>query len=66
MPERENPGMVTKIQTDEENRFEYLFMALDLCLSGFTTCIPVLAIDGTHFRGKYKDILFVAVVIDGN
>ena len=66
MLKRENPGTVTRIQTDEENRFEYLFMTLDLCLSGFTTCIPVLAIDGTHFRRKYKDILFVAVVMDGN
>ena len=66
MLERENPGTVTKIQTDEENIFEYLFMALGLCISGFIASRPVLAIDGTHFKGKYKGILYVAAAMYGN
>ena len=55
-----------KIQTDEENRFEYLFMALGLCIYGFIASRPVLAIDGTHFKGKYKGILYVTVAMDDN
>ena len=66
MLERENPWTMTKIQTDEENWFEYLFMALGLCISRFTACRPVLAIDGIHFKGKYKGILYVATTMDGN
>ena len=58
--------MVTKIQTDKENKFEYLFMALALCISRFTACRPVLTIDGTHFKGKYKGILYVATTMDDN
>ena len=58
--------MVTKIQSDEENIFEYLFMALGLYIPRFTTCRPILAIDGTHFKGKYKGILYVATTMDGN
>ena len=57
---------MTKIQTCEENRFEYLFMALGLCISRFTTCRPVLVIDGTHFKRKYKGILYVAAAMNGN
>ena len=63
---RENPGTVTKVQIDEENIFEYLFMALGLCISRFTTCRPVLFIDGTHFKRKYKGILYVATAMNGN
>ena len=66
MLESENPGTVTKIQTDEENKFEYLFMALGLCIFGFTACRPVLAIVGTNFKGKYKGILYVVAAMDGN
>ena len=66
MLERENPRMVTKVQTNEENRFEYLFMALGLCISRFRACRPAIAIDETHLKGKYKGALYVATVMDGN
>ena len=41
-------------------------MALDPCISGFKVCRLAVAIDETHFKGKYKGVLYVAVVMDGN
>ena len=29
-------------------------------------CRPTIAIDGTHLKGKYKGILFIATAMDGN
>ena len=66
MLERENPGTMTKFQTDEENRFEYFFMALGACISRFKECRPTVAIDGTHLKGKYKGVFYVAAIMDGN
>ena len=61
---RENPRTVTRIQTNEENRFEYFFMALSPCITRFTSCRLAIAINGIHFKGKYTGVLFAA--IDGN
>ena len=66
MLERENPGTMIRIQIDEENRFEYFFMALGPYITWFTLCRPEVAIDGTHLKGKYKGVLYVAAAMDGN
>ena len=67
MLEKENPGTVTKLLMDEENRFEYVFMSLDSSIIGFKECCrPVIVIDGTHLKGKFRDILFVTAAKDGN
>ncbi|XP_024039564.1 uncharacterized protein LOC112098164 [Citrus clementina] len=42
-------------------------MAIGSSLRGFTSCIrPVIAVDGTFMRGKYKGTLFIATSLDGN
>ena len=42
-------------------------MAFDACISSFRECCrPVIAIDGTHLKGKYKGILFTVTAMDGN
>ena len=64
--QRENSRMVTRIQTNEENIIEYFFMALGPYITWFTLCRPEVAIDGTHLKGKYKGVLYVAAVMDGN
>ena len=67
MLEQQNPRMVTKLQVDEDNRFEICFMAFDACIFGFRECCrPTIAIDGTHLKGKYKRILFITTAMDGN
>ncbi|KAH9726740.1 SWIM-type domain-containing protein [Citrus sinensis] len=52
---------------DSANNFKYCFMAIGSSLRGFTSCIrPVIAVDGTFMRGKYKGTLFIATSLDGN
>ena len=67
MLEQQNPRTVIKLQVDEDNRFEICFMAFDACISGFHThCRLAIAIDGTHLKGKYKEISFITTTMDGN
>ena len=67
MLKQENPGTVTKLQVDEDNRFEICFMAFGACIFDFREyCKPIIAIDRTHLKGKYKGILFIATTMDGN
>ena len=67
MLEETNPGTITNIKTDDENRFMYLFFSIKACIDGFNAAIrPVIAIDATFLKGSYGGILFVAVCQDGN
>ncbi|KAK2658749.1 hypothetical protein Ddye_005282 [Dipteronia dyeriana] len=53
MLEQSNPGTVTKIETDSENRFAYGFMSLGVSIVGFNEVIRlVIAIDATHLKSK--------------
>ena len=64
---QQNPGTVKKLKVDSENRFEICFMAFGVCIFGFRECCrPAIVIDGTHLKGKYKGILFIATAMDGN
>ncbi|KAH6756374.1 hypothetical protein C2S53_002673 [Perilla frutescens var. hirtella] len=64
---RFNPDTVYDLETDSDDRFMYTFVALGVCRAAFSICMrPVIAIDGTHLKGKTKGILFVAVTKDGN
>ncbi|XP_020415595.1 uncharacterized protein LOC109948090 [Prunus persica] len=65
--ERMNPGTKTHIQTDENNHFVYLFMAVGACIRGFHSSMrPVIAVDATHLKSKYKGVMFVENAFDGN
>ncbi|XP_034197741.1 uncharacterized protein LOC117613219 [Prunus dulcis] len=65
--ERMNPGTKTHIRTDENNHFVYLFMAVGACIRGFRSSMrPVIAVDATHLKSKYKGVMFVANAFDGN
>ena len=67
MLEQQNLGTVAKLKVDNENRFEICFMAFSACIFDFREyCRPAIVIDGTHLKGKYKGILFIATVMDGN
>ncbi|XP_038719834.1 uncharacterized protein LOC120012484 [Tripterygium wilfordii] len=62
-----NPGTVTHIESDDENKFKYFFMAIGASLHGFQSSMhPVIVIDSTHLKGKYLGTLFVATALDGN
>ncbi|XP_021821693.1 uncharacterized protein LOC110763249 [Prunus avium] len=65
--ERMNLGTKTHIQTDENNHFVYLFMAVGACIRGFRSSMrPVIVMDATHLKSKYKGVMFVANAFNGN
>ena len=66
MLEKNNPGTLTRIETDRDNTFLYCFMALGQSRAGFNKVRPVVVVDGTHLKGKYKGTLYVAACFDGN
>ena len=41
-------------------------MALALSINGFLSCKPIIVIDATYLKGKYKSVLFVKAAKDGN
>ncbi|KAL5551852.1 hypothetical protein UlMin_002028 [Ulmus minor] len=53
-----NLGTMVNLETDNENRFLYLFIAFDASIQGFNYCRPVVSIDATHLKGKYQGALF--------
>ncbi|KAL6551055.1 hypothetical protein OROMI_021543 [Orobanche minor] len=66
MLEQSNPGSVVDLQTDEAGAFDYCFMSLAASIRGFKACRPVIVVDGTHLKGKYNGIMFVAATKDAN
>ncbi|KAL8472316.1 hypothetical protein ACS0TY_029508 [Phlomoides rotata] len=62
-----NPGSHTKLLLNDDHIFKYAFFALRASIDGFLRFgRPVIVIDGTHLKGKYCGIVFVAVTQDGN
>ena len=66
MLEKNNPETLTRIETAVDNSFLYFFMALGQSRAGFNKVRPVVAVDGTHLKGKYKGTLYVAACFDSN
>ncbi|XP_021974580.1 uncharacterized protein LOC110869648 [Helianthus annuus] len=65
--ERANPGSVTHIKTDDERRFEMVFVAIGAAIRTFICNLrPVVIIDAAHLKGEFKGTLFLAVGMDGN
>ncbi|EOX99034.1 Uncharacterized protein TCM_007662 [Theobroma cacao] len=65
--EQENPDTVIAVATDEEERFKYCFWSYEACIRGFRDVMrPMVAIDTTHLKDRFKGILFVAVCKDAN
>ncbi|KAL5549338.1 hypothetical protein UlMin_004569 [Ulmus minor] len=61
-----NPGSVVNLEVSNGNRFQYLFIAFVASIHGFSYCRPVINIDATHLKGKYRGVLFTAVCHDAN
>ncbi|XP_021986468.1 uncharacterized protein LOC110882872 [Helianthus annuus] len=61
--ERANPGSVTHIKTDDERRFEMVFVAIGAAV---TYSSLLVIIDAAHLKGEFKGTLFLAVGMDGN
>ncbi|CAG7909599.1 unnamed protein product [Brassica rapa] len=61
-----NPGTVTCLVKDGENRFKYLFLSFAASIAGFNYLRRVIVVDGTHLCGKYEGVMLVAAAQDGN
>ncbi|XP_028056540.1 uncharacterized protein LOC114260592 [Camellia sinensis] len=62
-----NPGSYINIEYDEQhNRFSRYFISFKACIDGFTHYRPMLFLDGTFLKGKFKGNLLAATAKDGN
>ncbi|KAL5575150.1 hypothetical protein UlMin_016849 [Ulmus minor] len=61
-----NPGSVVNLEVTDGNKFQYLFIAFAASIHGFSYCRPVISIDATYLKGKYRGVLFTAVCHDAN
>ncbi|KAK3228405.1 hypothetical protein Dsin_000286 [Dipteronia sinensis] len=65
--EQQNPGTITDLQCADDGKFLYFFMSLGASVIGFRRCMrPVIAVDGTHLKGRFGGTMFVATAQDGN
>ncbi|KAA0032136.1 MuDRA-like transposase [Cucumis melo var. makuwa] len=62
-----NPDTIFHMELEDDRFFKYLFMAVGACVREFLNCIrPVIVMDGTFLKNKYRGQLIVAVCLDGN
>jgi MULE transposase domain/SWIM zinc finger len=61
-----NPGSTVVLDHTDDNRFRRLFVCYSASAAGFSTCMPVLGLDGAHLKGRYLGVLLTATAIDSN
>ncbi|KAL7196346.1 hypothetical protein ACSBR1_036369 [Camellia fascicularis] len=62
-----NPGSYINIDYDEQNNhFIRYFISFKACIDGFNHCRPLLFLDGTFLKGKFKENLLAATAKDGS
>ncbi|XP_073130833.1 uncharacterized protein [Henckelia pumila] len=63
-----NPGSVADCEIDiVTNKFKWLFLCFNACVVGFATgCKPMIFLDGTHIKNKYKGSILLAVAKDAS
>nr|XP_009791789.1 PREDICTED: uncharacterized protein LOC104238962 [Nicotiana sylvestris] len=61
-----NSRTYTNIKIDDNNRFLYMFYAYGSSISGWNNCRPVIAVDATFLKSKFRDILMISVSDDAN
>jgi MULE transposase domain/MuDR family transposase len=63
--ERTNPNSTAMLDVTLENKFKRIFICYGASAVGFPHCMPILGLDGTHLKHKYKGILLAATAVDG-
>ncbi|GAA0144293.1 hypothetical protein LIER_04781 [Lithospermum erythrorhizon] len=62
-----NPGSVAKIITDNDNRFQSLFVSFYAAVQGFRrSCRPLIFLESTPLKSEYQEILFIANAVDAD
>lgn len=66
---RNNPDRTIVLECTSEagnRRFQRMFVCYAASAVGFGYCLPVLGLDGTHLKTKYRGILLAATGTDAN
>ncbi|XP_070057512.1 protein FAR-RED ELONGATED HYPOCOTYL 3-like [Nicotiana tomentosiformis] len=66
MMKSKNSGTYTNIKIDDNNRFLYMFYAYASSIAGWNYCSPVIAVDVTFLKSKYRGVLITSVSKDAN
>ncbi|CAL5395991.1 unnamed protein product [Camellia sinensis] len=62
-----NPHSYVNLDFDQQTgRFVRYFIAFRACIDGFNGCRPLLFLDGTFLKGRFKGTLLAATAKDGN
>ncbi|XP_075524498.1 uncharacterized protein LOC142556887 [Primulina tabacum] len=63
-----NPGSIVECEIDHcSKKFKRLFICFNACAIGFVNgCRPLVFLDDTHIKNKYKGNILVAVAKDAN
>nr|XP_016459012.1 PREDICTED: protein FAR1-RELATED SEQUENCE 4-like [Nicotiana tabacum] len=66
MMKSKNPGRYTNIKINDNNRFLYMFYAYGSSITGWNHCRPVITVDATFLKSKYRGILMISISNDAN
>ncbi|XP_070020112.1 uncharacterized protein [Nicotiana sylvestris] len=61
-----NPRTYTNIKIEDNNRFLYMFYAYGSSIACWNHCIPVIVVDATFFKSKFRGVLMISVSKDAN
>ncbi|KAM7477236.1 hypothetical protein LguiB_024479 [Lonicera macranthoides] len=62
-----NPSSVVNLKTDDNRRFQSLFVSFSASINGFQKgCRPILFLETTSLRSKFQETLLLAIAVDGN
>ncbi|KAM7465735.1 hypothetical protein LguiB_013297 [Lonicera macranthoides] len=65
--EQTNPGTRCSLEVETESfRFNRVFIALGGCIKGFLRCRPILCLDATSIKSKFKGTLMAATAMNGD
>lgn len=65
--EKSNPGNLAFLDADvDTNRFTRLFILFRACVDGFKYCRPILFLDGTIMKSRFKGTLLSTTTKDRN
>ncbi|KAG7579285.1 Transposase MuDR plant [Arabidopsis thaliana x Arabidopsis arenosa] len=66
MLKKVNEGTIIYLKLDEEDKFQYLFIALGASIEGFQVMRKVIIVDATHLKNGYGGVLVFASAQDPN
>ncbi|XP_070018257.1 uncharacterized protein [Nicotiana sylvestris] len=67
MMRSKNPGTYTNIKIDDNNRtVSFMFYAYGSSIAGWNHCRPVIAVDATFLKSKFRGVLMILVSKDAN